>query len=115
RREILSIRNVGISRNLNNGDSKRFPFVAHHLRIHLMRVGGDMKNFVCRTGIGLSFLLMSVCQGTPSFAASSTEGVRDTFLLDEHPELLTPSGSLQQRAATPSADAAGYKVRIVYL
>jgi hypothetical protein len=73
-----------------------------------------MKNFVCRTGIGLCFLLMSVCQGTPSFAASSTEGARDTLLLDEHPELLTPSSSLQQGVATPSADA-GYKVRVVYL
>jgi hypothetical protein len=71
-----------------------------------------MKNFVC---IALGFLLMSVCQETPSLAASSTAEAKDTLLLDEHPELLTPSGSLQQRAATPSADAAGYKVRIVYL
>jgi len=71
-----------------------------------------MKNFIC---VALGFLLMSVCQGTPSLAASSTAEAKDTLLLDEHPELLTPGGSLQQRAATPSAEAAGYKVRIVYL
>jgi hypothetical protein len=71
-----------------------------------------MKKFV---SIALGFLLMTVCQETPSLAASSTAEVKDTLLLDEHPELLTPNGSLQQRAATPSADAAGYKVRIVYL
>src|SRR5262245_8702473 len=76
----------------------------------------SMKNFLCRIGVGLCFLLMSVCQVSPSLVSSSTEGVRDILLLDEHPELLTPpSSSLQQRAAMPTADAAGYKVRIVYL
>ena len=74
-----------------------------------------MKNFVCRTGVGLCFLLMSLCQGPLGFSVSSAQEMTNILLLDEHPELLTPTRSLQQRAATATADAVAYKVRIVYL